>query len=82
MPKFKAPDHITRITLSSGEVDAVDGVLEIHEPNVGDVAQLNANGFTLIVEGAYFALPAPEPEPEPEPVLPAPATKAKPAKAE
>jgi hypothetical protein len=67
MPKFTAPAHVTSISLSSGPVEVIDGVAEIHLLTPGDVTSLRANGFELIAEGAYFAVPAPEPDPEPVP---------------
>ena len=71
MAKFKGPDHVTSITISTGPVTVESGIAEIvGELTQGDVAGLKANGFDLVTEGVYFAVPAldPEPEPEPEPV--------------
>lgn len=66
MPKFKAPANVSDIALSIGPVPVEDGSLEIHNPNLGDLAALRANGFELIATGAYFAPVAPEPAPEPD----------------
>jgi hypothetical protein len=74
MAKFTGPEHITSINLSIGPVAVENGVAEIvGELTQGDVAGLIANGFKLVPEGVYFAMPAPEPEPEPVPDQPSPA---------
>lgn len=65
MAKFQGPAHISSIHLSSGVAAVEGGVVSITEPTAGDVANLRANGFELVAEGAYFALPAAAPEAEP-----------------
>ncbi len=67
MPKFIAPEGMTAITLSMGEIYAVDGMFEIHTPSAEDVTALAAAGCTLVAQGAYFALPVEAPAIEPDP---------------
>jgi hypothetical protein len=82
MAKFKGPGHITEITLPSGVYPVVDGEVVVHLLNVGDVTGLKANGFVLVPEGSYFAVPAPDPEPEPDPAKVSKPGKASPATTE
>jgi hypothetical protein len=63
MMKFKAPEHISSITLSTGPHAVVDGVVEVSDDtNQGDLAGLGANGFTRLPDAepaaVQVALPA------------------------